>query len=259
MENITIVESFELPSKGLIYNVPVSATFQLRSMTTEDEMKRLSHSEDAYRLLSEIMDSCMLNDIGISCYDMHIGDYQYVLHRLRVVTYGADYKMSSFCPYCGNNDIYNIDLDSLNIIPFNEEEYKKYSNITLPRSKKNVELGFMTPRMLDQIEAKKREDKRKKSSTGTLTSTTNKIDNSLLYTMNYIVKTINGKTYDPVRKEAILRALELADTNTIMQYGNKLNSFMGLEAIIPNICSSCGGDYKVPFRLTSEFFGPSIE
>ena len=60
MDNITIVESFELPSKGKIYDSSVKSTFKLRSMTTEDEMKRLSHSEDAYRLLSEVIDSCFL-------------------------------------------------------------------------------------------------------------------------------------------------------------------------------------------------------
>ena len=43
------------------------------------------------------------------------------------------------------------------------------------------------------------------------------------------------------------------------KYGEKLNSIIGLEVILDNICSNCGGTYKVPFRLTSEFFGPSIE
>ena len=81
MDNVTIVESFELPSKGKIYDTPVNSVFRLRSMTTEDEMKRLSHSEDQYKLLSEIIDSCMLEPIGISSYDMHLGDYQYILHN----------------------------------------------------------------------------------------------------------------------------------------------------------------------------------
>lgn len=251
MDNLTIVESFELPSKGVIYYPNINPKFQLRSMTTEDEMKRLSHSEDAYKLLSEIMDSCITNDMGISCYDMHIGDYQYVLHRLRVVTYGSDYKMASVCPFCGNQDVFDIDLDSLNVVDYNEETYNKYKEVTLPKSNKIVELNFITPRMLDQIEAKKREDKRRAPGS--------KIDNSLLYTLGAIVKSIDGKIYDPIRKEAILRALPLADTNAIIKYGEKLNSFVGLEAIIPNICSNCGGSYKVPFRLTGEFFGPSIE
>lgn len=254
MDNITIVESFELPSKGLIYDVPVKSTFQLRSMTTEDEMKRLSHSEDAYKLLSEIIDSCITTDLGISCYDMHVGDYQYLLHRLRVVTYGSDYKIASVCPICGNQDVFDIDLDSLIVRSYDEEEYNKYRKVTLPKSQKNVEIGFMTPRLLDKIEAKKREDKKKTSSVKGP-----KIDNSLLYTLSAIVKTIDGKAYDPIKKEQLLRGFQLADTNTIMKYGEKLNSIIGLDTIVPNICANCGVDYKVPFRITGEFFGPSIE
>ena len=255
MDNVTIVESFELPSKGKIYNHYVNPTFQLRSMTTEDEMKRLSHSEDAYRLLSEIMDSCITTDLGISCYDMHIGDYQYVLHRLRVVTYGADYKISSMCPYCGNQDIYDVDLDSLEVLSYDEEYFNKYKSFTLPKSNKSVEISFMTPRMLDQIEAKKREDKLKAAKNGVK----NKNDNSFLYTLNSIVTSINGNIYDPIKKEQYLRNLQLADTNMIIKYGEKLNSSIGLVATIDNMCTNCGGLYKAPFRLTSEFFGPSVE
>lgn len=255
MDNVTIIESFELPSKGKIYNVPVNPVFQLRSMTTEDEMKRLSHSEDQYKLLSEIMDSCIITDIGISCYDMHIGDYQYILHRLRAVTYGSDYKISSICPFCGNQDIYDIDLDSLEVMPYDEITFNKYRNLTLPKSKKNVDITFITPRMLDQIEARKREDKRK----ATKTKSSFKEGTSLIYTLNAIVTSINGTVYDPIKKEQFLRKLELADTNSIMKYGEKLNSLIGLVAIIDNICTECGGFYKTPFRLTSEFFGPSIE
>ena len=85
----------------------------MRSMTTVEEMKRLSHSEDAYRLISEIIDDCILDNLGISCYDMHIGDYQYLLHRLRVVTYGSEYKVTTQCPYCGHTDTYKLDEDVL--------------------------------------------------------------------------------------------------------------------------------------------------
>lgn len=116
-------------------------------------------------------------------------------------------------------------------------------------------MNFITPRKLDQIEAKKREDKKRQAKY----NTTQKIDNSLLYTLSEIIKTIDGKVYDPIKKEALLKSLPLADTNTIMKYGEKLNSIVGLEAMLDNICSNCGGTYKVPFRLTSEFFGPSIE
>ena len=45
-DNATIIEYFELPSKGLIYNRPIGK-FKMRSMTTVEEMKRLSHCEEA--------------------------------------------------------------------------------------------------------------------------------------------------------------------------------------------------------------------
>ena len=98
----TVVEFFQLPSKGLIYGEGKELDkFKMRSMTTVEEMKRLSHSEDAYRLISEIIDDCVLGNLGISAYDMHIGDYQYMLHRLRVVTYGSEYKVTTqyFLPF----------------------------------------------------------------------------------------------------------------------------------------------------------------
>ena len=250
MDNITIVENFELPSKGKIYGgKQINSKFQLRSMTTEDEMKRLSHSEDGYALMSEMIDSCMTNPTGISSYDMHLGDYQYILHRLRVVTYGSRYRMSSMCPVCGNRDEYDIDLDSLDIIEFNLEEFDKYSSVTLPKSNKIVEIKFITPRMLDNIDAKRREATRKGS----------KVDNSLLYTLCAIVKSIDGKVYDSIKLEQIMRKLPLADTNIILKYSDKLNSLIGLNTIIPNICSKCGVDYKIPFRISSEFFGPSVD
>lgn len=145
-------------------------------------------------------------------------------------------------------------MDSLNVVSYDEEIYNKYKEVTLSKSGKRVELNFMTPRMLDQIEVKKRDDKKRQAkSTGT------KIDGSLLYTLSAIIKSIDGRVYDPIKKEAFLRSLPLADTNLILKYGEKLNTCMGLEAILDNICSNCGGSYKVPFRLTSEFFGPSIE
>ena len=122
--------------------------------------------------------------------------------------------------------------------------------MTLPKSGKNVEVKFITPRILDQIEARKREFARKSKGA--------KIDNSLLYTAQAIIKSIDGNS-DPVIIESILRKLQLADTNTIMKYGDKLNSMLGLNAIIPNICTNCGVDYKVPFRITGEFFGPSLD
>lgn len=248
----TVIEYFDLPSSGKIYGIdrPFDK-FKMRSMTTVEEMKRLSHCEDAYRLISEIIDDCILDKLPISCYDMHIGDYQYLLHRLRVVTYGSDYKVASQCPYCGKIDTYSIDLDSLNIIRYDEEKFSKYSKFELPVSKKQVEIKFQTPRMLDQVSAKKRDLLKKNPKFDG--------DPSLLYTVVALIKTIDGKVYDPIKLERIVREMPMADTNKIMQYAMKINNLVGIDSAIPTICTGCGVDYTSPFRLTSEFFGPSFD
>ena len=248
----TVVEFFQLPSKGLIYGEGIELDkFKMRSMTTVEEMKRLSHSEDAYRLISEIIDDCVLGNLGVSAYDMHIGDYQYMLHRLRVVTYGSEYKVTTQCPFCGHTDTYSIDLDSLNVLEYNEEEFKKYSKFILPTCKQEVEIRFQTPRMIDKVNARKKDILKKNPKF--------EGDPALLLTVCSLIKTLDGKVQDPIKLEQKVRQMSMADTNKILQYGMKLNSKIGLQATIPNICSGCGVDYNTPFRLTSEFFGPTYD
>ena len=252
MSNVTIVESFKLPSKGLIYGKSVLSEFRMRSMNTNDEMKRLSHSEDAYRLLAEVMDDCMLDNLGMSCYDLHIGDFQYVLHRLRVVTYGSDYKVESYCPGCGILNKYTIDLDSFESVEFDAESFDKHTKFELPRSKKLVEIRYQTPRMIDSVAARKREIQKKGTDGNTK-------DPTLALTVASLLKSVDGKVVDSIKAEQIARSFEMADTNCILQHSMKLNGKVGINTTVENICSSCGVDYKVPFRITGEFFGPTLD
>lgn len=247
----TILEYFELPSKGKLYTNGNFGKFKMRSMTTTEEMKRLSHCEDAYRLISEIIDDCILDKLPISCYDMHIGDYQYLLHRLRVVTYGSEYKVNSVCPYCGKVDTYTVDLDSLDCFEFNEEEFQKYTKFKLPACGKDVEIRFQTPRMLDKVEEKKRDLLKRNPN--------NQVDLTLLFTVVGLIKSLDGKVLDQIQLERIVRDMSMADVNKILQYSMKLNSKVGLKNIIEHKCAGCGVDYTSPFRITSEFFGPSFD
>jgi hypothetical protein len=91
MNNITIQEQFKLPSNGLVYQTKVNPIVHLRSMTTAEEMRRLQPSDSPYWTICSIIDDCGALDSGISSYDMCLGDYQYLLYMLRVVTHGSNY------------------------------------------------------------------------------------------------------------------------------------------------------------------------
>ena len=126
-KNLTIAESFTLPSKGKIYgNIEVVPQIRLRSMTTAEEQKRLSHSDYPYRMLCEIIDDCLLENPGISSYDMCLGDYQFLLHKLRIVTYGSEYKMDTTCPYCGCTSHEVLNLEELPILEYSDDMLKYF-------------------------------------------------------------------------------------------------------------------------------------
>ena len=77
MSNIvTIAEEFTLPSKGLIYDQRFDPTIELRSMTVAEEMKRLTYTERPFKLMSDIIEDCLLTklpvvEIGATCDATH--------------------------------------------------------------------------------------------------------------------------------------------------------------------------------------------
>ena len=252
MTDYTITNSFTLPSKGLVYGKEINPQIDLRSMTTAEEMKRLNHSDRPYKMMSEVINDCIVNDPGIHVYDMCIPDYQFLLHKLRIVTYGSSYKTTSRCPFCGieNNHVLNLETD-LTLVPFNKDTFDKYSEITLPQSKKVIKFRMQSPRILDDITTRTKEVRKAAS--------TQNGDPAFLITLQMLIDTIDGQRYEEFQLDPFLRKLPMMDTNYIIKAAQKLNTSFGLEGDVDRTCDFCGLDYKSSFRITSEFFGPSID
>ena len=247
----TIANEYTLPSKGKVYEREINPQFKLRSMTTAEEMKRLNHSERPHKSMSEIIDACLVEDIGISSYDLCVADYQYMLHKLRIVTYGPNYKIESSCPYCGslNKDVVN--LEELVFSPFNEEEFKKCTEFVLPSTNKNIKLRVQTPRILDDISYRAKEERRKNPKfVG---------DPAFLFTLEALIDTVDGVKPEKFKLTPFIQKLPMMDTNYILKSAQKLNNSFGLDSKLFHVCNVCGLDYNSNFRTTSEFFGPSID
>lgn len=249
-QSYTIAENYTLPSKGLIYNEPVKATVKLRSMTTEEEMRRQSSTDTPYRVLSDIIEACLVDKPGIDVYDMCIGDYQFLLHKLRIVTYGSEYKMMVTCPNCGETHERKISLDDLEEIEY-DESLQELKKVHLPVSGKDVVLKLQTPRTLDDIAVKTKELKRKMKDKG--------YDPSLQITLQTIIDTVDGKKLTFVESENFVKKLPMKDVNLIIQTADKLNRGVGLDTDVISSCGSCGYDAVTTFRLSPEFFGPTID
>lgn len=251
MSEFTIAQEYTLPSEGKVYtHNDVKPQIRLRSMTTVEEMKRLNHSDRPNKQMAEIIDDCLVEDIGISAYDMCLPDFQYMLHKLRIVTYGPDYKVQTTCPFCMSNNQHIMDLDNINVIPFDQELFDKYSEFELPVKKDIIKLRMQTPRMLDNIKLQAKEMKLKNPTAG---------EPTFLLTLESLIETVNGKKMEKFRIPDYLRKLAMKDTNYIIKAAEKLNNSFGIDGEMYHICNICGLDYTSNFRTTSEFFGPSID
>ena len=250
MDNYIIAENYTLPSLGKVYKTDINPDVKIRSMTTEDEMKRLAPSDKNFKLLCEIIDDCLVTKPGISSYDMCLGDHQFLLHKLRVVTYGPEYPVINTCPYCGSKTKTTINLDNLAVKEYSEE-VNKHFEFDLPVSKKHIRLKMQTPRIADDIQTRKKEFLKKHPTAIT--------EPAFLFTLQSCIDEVDGEHLDALKCEDFLRKLPMRDTNYIAKKAEKLNESIGLDLHFDVTCDVCGLDYTGTFRATNEFFGPTID
>lgn len=245
----TIMEGYELPSKGKIYTENVNPHIELRSMTARDEMKRLSPSSTPLKTLADIIEGCCIEAPAVHVYDMSLGDYEFLLHKLRIVTYGEDYKVALRCPECGEVIEAVTKLDQLGVKEYNEDEVKELQTFTLPKSNRLVTLNFLSPRMVEEMEVKVKDMKRRyKSAT---------IDFETLVRLLVNIDLIDGEKKSETELENIITNLPALDLQKILNNIDKLNQKIGLDNILYLTCPKCGEEVTTFFRFGPEFFRPS--
>ena len=247
--NYTIAEGYELPSGGVIYDTPVKAHVELRSMTARDEMKRLSPSATPLKTLADIIEGCMIEKPAVHVYDMAVADYEYLLHKLRIVTYGEDYKIVIRCPECEQEIETTANLETLELRKLDIDAWNELREFTLPRSGRRVTLKFLTPRLLDEIEAKAKDAQRKYKNANYDFETSTKLLSC--------IDTIDGEVKKVTDLETIINNLPAADMQKILNNIDKLNASFGLDNKLFVTCPKCGEDVMTFFRFGPEFFRPT--
>lgn len=245
----TIAEGYELPSKGKIYNENVNPHIELRSMTARDEMKRLSPSSTPLKTLADIIEGCCVEKPGIHVYDMSLGDYEFLLHKLRIVTYGEDYKVALRCPKCLEEIEAITKLDQLDTKEYDEDEIRALQTFSLPRSGHTITLKFSSPRSVEEAAAKVKDMKRKyKGAT---------IDFDTLVRIMCNIDLIDGDKKSEAELENIITNLPALDLQKILNNIDALNSKIGIDNTLFLTCPKCGEEISTFFRFGTEFFRPT--
>lgn len=242
-----IAEEFVLPSRGMVYEEEVNDEVVLSSMTTRHEMLRLSVTDDSLKIMSQIIDDCLESDLGISSYDLCLGDFQYLMYMLRVVTFGTDYELIGRCPYCGFEQTTSIKLDELEVKEY-DDSLVDLLEIELPKSGAKVKLTLQTPRMLDRINARIKDYRRKHKDS--------EENPTILYNILYSIEEVDEEKLNSFELETWVKDLPLADTNALVNRIDLVNQKIGVDLGIDEVCKICGTVYRVPFRINQTFFRP---
>ena len=245
----TIMEGYELPSKGKIYAENVNPHVELRSMSGRDEMKRLSPSSTPLKTLADIIEGCLIEKPAIHVYDMCLGDYEFLLHKLRIVTYGEDYKVNLRCAECGELIENVAKLDQLSVKEYDEEVIHELQSFSLPVSGRAITLSFLTPRRVEEMEVKVKDMKRKyKTAT---------IDFETLVRVLCNIDLVDGEKKSEHELENVVTNLPAKDLQKILNNIDKLNQQIGLDNILYLTCPKCGEEVTTFFRFGPEFFRPT--
>jgi predicted RNA-binding Zn-ribbon protein involved in translation (DUF1610 family) len=245
----TIMEGYDIPSKGKVYAEAVNPHIELRSMTARDEMKRLSPSSTPLKTLADIIEGCCIEKPAVHVYDMCLGDYEFLLHKLRIVTYGEDYKVALRCPVCGEQIETIAKLGDLEVKEFDEEAIKNLQTFTLPKSNHIVTLNFTSPRIMEETDVKVKDMKRRyKNAT---------IDFETLVKLLLGIDLIDGEKKHETDLENIVTSLPAMDLQKILNNLDSLNQRIGLANVLYLTCPKCGEEINTFFRFGPEFFRPT--
>lgn len=245
---VPIHETHDLPSRGIVYGDIIPGQVTLRAMSTLEEKMRLAGT--GMSIIPSIIKRCITSPVGIDTFRMKLFDIEYLMYKLRIVTYGPDYKITLACPYCGESFDVTVDLDS---IPVNEvpDDFKEPFEIgPLPISGDIIESKILC--INDYIEIEK-EAKRIRNKFPDYEG-----DPEFIVGLEKRILTVNGEDLQRTGKlRRYVENMHARDLRFFSSKYDKISSGYGMDLSMLDICPRCGKDVEYTLPVTDEFFRPT--
>lgn len=243
-EPVLITETCHLPSKGIPYEGHLGSTVEFRAMTTVEERMRLS-GENFWSTMVAILNRCKCN----TDFDMkNLVDFDFfaAIVKLRIVSYGSNYKINSRCISCGKEQELNIDLDTVAVTELPDDFVEPFVIGPLPMSGDVLECRFL--RVFDYIDIhNKVSDWQRKHPKNTLDNP----EYTLL--MEHAIVSVNGVKLNDIQKHKYVESMIGTDST---YYHDQLNDmFYGLHRVGTVDCEEPDCDSFVLYEIApSESF-----
>lgn len=246
MENhVSIEEAYVLPGYSLYDHDVMEKDFRIRAMTTKEEKIRLS--SPGLGTLARVIQSCLINNKNIDIRDLKLFDFQYLMYKTRIVTYGEQYRITIKCPYCGREADHSINLDKLNITEVPVDFKEPFTIGPLPKSQDVLECKMFSVRDVIDLDNESEEFIKKFPEYDG--------DPSFILDLCKRIVSVNGQM--PLDLRGYVENLHALDYQYFStKYAELTNSF-GIDSRVELECPHCKKKRLLELPMTSEFFRPS--
>lgn len=243
--HVGIEETTQIPGYALYESWGLEREFRLRAMTTLEEKIRLS--SPGFSTMARVIQNCLVNNKEFDVRDLKIFDFQYLMYKVRIVTYGAGYPVRITCPSCSRQYDHTVNLSELNVTEVPSDLKEPFKIGPLPVSKDVLECKMLTVR--DYIELPDECNdflKRYPAYDG---------DPEFILDLCRRVLRVNGKELPNLR--TYMETMHARDYQYFSNEYLKLTNAYGIDTVIEVECPHCKKKHFINLPMTSEFFRPT--
>ena len=220
--------SVDLPTAGVFTNGVGS--IEIRPFTFEDEkiLRSVKKASEGNNIINTLITRCT-KDLDFN--QLSITDKNFILFKLRELSYGPEYPIKAECNSCGNANELTVELNKLPV-KYAELGDAKSTNLVLPDSEVKVEYIFPTAG-----------DEKFLNNPGQI------LDNLWRF-----IKSIEGHTERMIIQGFILKTS--GKDITVLRNAIFSNDY-GLQTKVNFICNSCEESSEVDLPINESFFDVS--
>ena len=243
-------QEITLPSQGLLNPEIPEGKLTQRCMMVADQKFLSGSNKTANNALHQLIQRTIISPEGFDVSNLTLPDTLYLLFKLRILSYGKDYRFLTRCPECGKKIEVRVDLSTLPVETL-EEGYEEHLEVTLPHRGDTVYTKILTNKELEDIETEIKRRKRR-----------NPDDESdyilrIVYSINKIKLAKDGSELThPIDLEKYVSSLTDLDALTIISARDSIS--YGITPTIEYVCPECGEYIDVNVQFSSSFFRPNV-
>jgi hypothetical protein len=148
LSNVTETQDWrplKLPSRGKAY-VDCDESIMIKPFTfaQERKLRGIKNAIHGTKVINSLIDDCVE---GLDYEAMTLEDKNYILFKLREISYGDEYTITAECGSCASNNKLTVNISEVPV-KYTEDDYQEPFEITLPDTQQVVK--FVSPRCKDE-------------------------------------------------------------------------------------------------------------